>query len=130
MSSDPKSSANKYELDAYLIIQNAHGTVSLIMARSRLIRAVHGDHQIVGAEAVPVGVIVREKTSLKHLVRRGLDSRHQICWWVSSLFNLKVKKNKLQNYRKLALTAKKCTFKWFICSFYIRSFVLPPQNSS
>jgi hypothetical protein len=60
-----------------LALVHGHGSVALIGASGRPVRAVDRDLSKVGAETIPRGVVVAEKTSLQHLVGRGLDAGHQ-----------------------------------------------------
>jgi len=53
---------------------DAHGTITLVGVNTGSVGAVNGDLFVVGSESMSVSIGVREKTSLEHLVERGLDS--------------------------------------------------------
>uniref|UniRef100_A0A182JAW5 Uncharacterized protein n=1 Tax=Anopheles atroparvus TaxID=41427 RepID=A0A182JAW5_ANOAO len=61
-----------------LVVGAVHWTVALEVAGGHAVRAVHRQHQVVGAHSVAVGVSVREQARLQHLVRRRFDAGHQV----------------------------------------------------
>lgn len=65
---------------------DAHGTITLVGVNTGSVGAVNGDLFVVGSESMSVSIRVREKTSLEHLVERGLDSGNQVRRRESGLF--------------------------------------------
>lgn len=70
-----------------LIGSNVLRTISLIVLHSGSVWAVNRDLVIVSSKSVPVGIRVREESTLKHLVVGGFDTRDHVSGSESSLFN-------------------------------------------
>jgi hypothetical protein len=73
-----------------LVAVNAHGTVTDHVSSTSAVGAVDRDLLVVGTKSVSVGVGVGEKTSLKHLVKRSLNSGNQVRGRESRLLSLSV----------------------------------------
>lgn len=58
-----------------LVTVDAHGTITLVVGDSSSVGAVNGDLIVVSTESVSVGIGVREKTTLEHLIQRGFHTR-------------------------------------------------------
>lgn len=58
-----------------LVTIDTHGTITLVVGDSSSVGAVNGDLIVVSTESVSVGIGVREKTTLEHLIQRGFHTR-------------------------------------------------------
>ena len=70
-----------------LVAIDSHEAISLVVVNSSSVRAVDGDLVKVSSKSMPVGVRVREESSLKHLVVRGFNTRHEVSRGKGSLLN-------------------------------------------
>merc|ERR1712008_618057 len=72
---------------SFLVCIYCHWSVSLIALGLCTVRTIDWDLQIICTQAVTMGVGVREQSSLQHFIGTGFDSRHQMGWAKSQLFN-------------------------------------------
>lgn len=73
---------------ASLVVEHAHGPVSLVVGHTGPEGAVDGQLQVVGSQPVAVCVWVGEQTPLQHLVGAGLDARGHIAGVKGQLLDL------------------------------------------
>jgi hypothetical protein len=71
---------------ASLVAINSHETVSLTVSNLNSVRAINWNLLIVDTESVAVGIRIGEKSSLKHLVFRRLNTWDEVAWSESGLF--------------------------------------------
>lgn len=74
--------------EAGVVRVERHRAVALVIQSLCFVRAVDGELQIVGAQAVAVSVGVREETALEHLVRASLDAGHHMSRTEGDLLHL------------------------------------------
>jgi len=67
---------------------DGHGTIALLVGSAGVVGNVDGDLLVVGAEAVTLGIGVREETSLQHAIGRGLNTGNHVRRRESGLLNL------------------------------------------
>lgn len=75
-----------------LVVGDVHGAITLEVGHPNLVGTVHGDLQIVRSQAMAMGVGVGEEATLEHLIRRWLNSGHQMGRAKGDLFHLKINK--------------------------------------
>ena len=73
-----------------IIAINSSSTISNIRSNSSSIRAINWNLFVVLSESVSVGVWIREKSALKHLIVGWLDTWHQVAWSESRLLDFGV----------------------------------------
>ena len=71
-----------------LVSIDGHRAISLVVLHARRVGAVDGDLRVVGSEAMPMRVRVREESALEHFIRRRLDARHEVGGREGDLFHL------------------------------------------
>lgn len=71
-----------------MVVVESHRAVALVVLDADAVWAIDWQLQVVGAQSMTMSVSVGEQTSLQHLVRARLDSRHQVSWRESSLLDL------------------------------------------
>jgi hypothetical protein len=60
----------------------------LVVGNSCSVRAVDRDLVVVSTESVSVGIRIREKSALEHLINRWLNTWDDVSWGESRLLNL------------------------------------------
>ena len=63
-----------------LVAVYTHWSVSLTVVDSGSVRAVDWDLVVVGTKSVSVGVVVRKKSALEHLIETRLNTRNSVGW--------------------------------------------------
>ena len=61
-----------------LVSVNNSGSISLVVSDSGSVWAVNWKLIVVSSESMPVGIRIREESSLKHLVVGWFNSRNQV----------------------------------------------------
>lgn len=72
---------------ATLVVEHAHGAVTLAVGYSSTEGTVYRYLKVVGSQAVAVSVRIGKKATLKHFVRAGLNARWHVAWVKGQLFN-------------------------------------------
>src|SRR5665648_219367 len=66
-----------------------HCPITLIAVLSCIFRCIYWQQMVVRTQSVEMGIMIREKSTLKHLIRRSGNTRHKILRTECSLFNLR-----------------------------------------
>ena len=80
----------------YLVAVNSHGPISLIISSTSTIWAVHRYLCEISSQSVAMCIIVREKSSLKHLVWWWLNARDQVSRRKGQLLHLHKMKKRIK----------------------------------
>ena len=73
-----------------MVVIDRHGAIPLIVLGAGTVGTVNRDLVVVGSQAVAVGVIVREETTLKHLIWRWFNTRHKVGGREGQLLHLRI----------------------------------------
>jgi len=73
-----------------VIAVDSSSTISDVASDSSSVRAVDWDLFVVLSESVSMGIWVREKSTLEHLIHGWLNTWNQVAWGESRLFDLGV----------------------------------------
>ena len=57
---------------------NSRRAITLVVSNSSSVWAVNRDLVVVGAKSVAMSIRIREKTTLKHLINRGLNTWYEV----------------------------------------------------